>query len=753
MPPSSQAGELDSLGRAIWNGSITLAQDSIGTDGFLNHLRVFAFYLLDIAHQAISKQGQSTVDTLIRVLRVALKAGRSCINEHQLDLATRVFEKAVVYVETRKQENGPKVNNQDENAAIREATIEELVAEYYLLRATLAWKSDRTDVIEYWLSKVLIRGKQGDTIALVEKKADLLYEMGKASLKKKNYDVAAKWLGRSCDAIDTFDREALHPDLHELRFAAMSDLIRAFTGLKDSDSTSKAFDIISLLEMENTEFRMSTCVLQLNLLAVQSCVNTEQFFSVICRIIQSVHMIKGNFDVVMHQIHKLKKANEVGGQADRQSASLACQALDMLLRRLYDVDEEIQQTCVEKVTVTRIWIVVTGRPTLESTMKLQELLDEILGTTGKPFSSEASHAAQSLMWKLIDPHLGQLQESDPGTWCRLACHAIFQKAGELNKAKLGRKLILNAIVEGDEATAREAYFAMPESGRNAAITNYLMYKLALRSGDVDLASKSLDGVLKATSADETYLYACALVAQQHGDKLQAVAVLQKVLEHFKYSAPKGIYLPALLRSTAKMIITEMDNNAIPKDQALLEVCKIFEGAMTQAKSFSKVVRGEPNLKYHAELTWFACYSYNLALNHLSDVHPELLVRFMTVCVTFVDLLRAEDNNDKNGTLTYRLLLCRFLAASALVVLGRSEDNVERSLSFYLDARRQIEAFQKCFKDALTLGGLQPNTRTDLVVKDFELLKYDLEALLRLQHWHDLDRVLGVCRYLHRRNFH
>ena len=87
-------------------------------------------------------------------------------------------------------------------------------------------------------------------------------------------------------------------------------------------------------------------------------------------------------------------------------------------------------------------------------------------------------------------------------WCSLACHNLFSSAGELNKAKLGRsvfgsgrhtdiltansKMIMNAITSGNVSVAREAYYRMPESGKTAAMTNYLMYKLALRTGDADM---------------------------------------------------------------------------------------------------------------------------------------------------------------------------------------------------------------------------------------------------------------------------
>lgn len=189
----------------------------------LSRLRVFAFYLLDMAHQSVSKQGQNTSANLIRVLRVSLKAERDCINNGELDLAKLIFQRSASYIETKDRETGKQVREEDQEEVIRDEVMEQLANEYFLLRACHGWKDDRLDLTEYWLGKVFIHGDRENAASLVEKKADLLYEIGKAMIKKKQYDVAAKWLGRSCDLIDTLDREALDPDCHELRFAAASD--------------------------------------------------------------------------------------------------------------------------------------------------------------------------------------------------------------------------------------------------------------------------------------------------------------------------------------------------------------------------------------------------------------------------------------------------------------------------------------------------------------------------------------------------
>lgn len=53
----------------------------------------------------------------------------------------------------------------------------------------------------------------------------------------------------------------------------------------------------------------------------------------------------------------------------------------------------------------------------------------------------------------------------------------------------------------------------------------------------------------------------------------------------------------------------------------------------------------------------------------------------------LDLLRNE--GEKDDGLLSRLLLCRFLATSALIVLARSEDNIERAVSVQNDHSEAI----------------------------------------------------------------
>lgn len=54
-----------------------------------------------------------------------------------------------------------------------------------------------------------------------EKLADLLYEIGKDSLNKRNYEAASRWLERAYDTLEEQEMELLSPEAGELRLCTM----------------------------------------------------------------------------------------------------------------------------------------------------------------------------------------------------------------------------------------------------------------------------------------------------------------------------------------------------------------------------------------------------------------------------------------------------------------------------------------------------------------------------------------------------
>jgi len=59
------------------------------------------------------------------------------------------------------------------------------------------------------------------TPSSAETLADLLYEMGKDSLSKRQYEAATKWLERAYDTLGEQDMDMLSPGASELRLSTM----------------------------------------------------------------------------------------------------------------------------------------------------------------------------------------------------------------------------------------------------------------------------------------------------------------------------------------------------------------------------------------------------------------------------------------------------------------------------------------------------------------------------------------------------
>jgi hypothetical protein len=146
----------------------------------------------------------------------------------------------------------------------------------------------------------------------------------------------------------------------------------------------------------------------------------------------------------------------------------------------------------------------------------------------------------------------------------------------------------------DVGSAREIFSSMSNSAKNEPMSRFLMYKIAIRCGESKLAAESLQIISFATTKDPTLLYACCLDAQQSGNKLQTIAVLQLVLEKYGYIAPSAIHLPSLLRTTIQLMVQlqkESQSSTILDDMGVTveKLCKAFEGGNISNTSLQKTL--------------------------------------------------------------------------------------------------------------------------------------------------------------------
>jgi hypothetical protein len=121
---------------------------------------------------------------------------------------------------------------------------------------------------------------------------------------------------------------------------------------------------------------------------------------------------------------------------------------------------------------------------------------------------------------------------------------------------------------------------MSDLAKDEPMTRFLMYKIAIRCNELQFAAECLGMVSRLSSADTTLLYACVLDAQQIGNKSQAVAALQLVLERH-HDMPATVNLPSVLRITIKLTTSLLDETKSVEafdgfESSVDRLCKLFE---------------------------------------------------------------------------------------------------------------------------------------------------------------------------------
>lgn len=286
------------------------------------------------------------------------------------------------------------------------------------------------------------------TPSTAETLADLLYEVGKDHLSKRNYEMAIRWLERAYEALEEQDLELLSPAAGELRLSTMHNTgMCSFIWLETSTadgvySTGPSEDEHSRIAGQSMEYgeahgnselrrqesvggvvlmddritltrwwcrcsKLSCYRLQRHSIVANSTKVSRahpvplQYLtrSVLLRMIRTIVLNDTNFKTIIHHVHRLKehryaKTLRHRYHAHRHSNVKAGKILDNLIDiRLF---REENRAWVEKAVVTRIWITTTNMTADDNLEQLQELLDLVSQNSKDPLSAPATHAAQTV---------------------------------------------------------------------------------------------------------------------------------------------------------------------------------------------------------------------------------------------------------------------------------------------------------------------------------------------------------------------
>lgn len=299
--------------------------------------------------------------------------------------------------------------------------------------------------------------------------------------------------------------------------------------------------------------------------------------------------------------------------------------------------------------------------------------------------------------------------------------------------------------------ARDVFNRMSETARDEPMSRFLMYKIAVRCNDAELAAECLLKVAAASTTDPTLMYACCLDAQQIGNKEQVLLSLQLVLESSTQKPSASLHLPSLIRLTIGLMESVVDENIKNGRSSELEstverMCVAFEkasAALKKSRAHGKVADEPWSLD---ELDWFSKNSYNIAIKHLSTWHPRQSVRMLICCIAFIDCYPKDIGEQASEDLTLRKMFCEFSAATALVSLARGEDNSEVRLQDYLSLRKHVDSFDALLQ--AKLEKMDEDWDQDLRRKLSVLAAFDFEAACQLKAWDSLEEAVlkaEICK--------
>jgi hypothetical protein len=148
-----------------------------------------------------------------------------------------------------------------------------------------------------------------------------------------------------------------------------------------------------------------------------------------------------------------------------------------------------------------------------------------------------------------------------------------------------------------------------------------------------------------------------------------------------------------------------------------------------------------------ELHWFRKNAYNMGVAASTNASWSLgdVVRIFAACLVFCGCYPGDIPQSDVDDIPVTSMRCRFVTASALVSLARTEDTIAESLQRYLETRKNIAAFN----DLLECASDQQRTNVaDLKIKVSTLFVFDFEAAIALGAWDDLPGIIrrsGSCQ--------
>ncbi|TEA13067.1 Zinc cluster transcription factor acuM [Colletotrichum sidae] len=726
-PPSKERNakdELDKAATALWNLCTRLRREDdtgslVSRKKLLIASHAVAFLMIDVAR---SRQATDMAD-VVHLMKLVLKTGRLCISSNSVSIANDILQKGANYTKLLEQLRSSMLGPDDLAECAR------LQSEYYILRVAVCWKNGKLDTANYMYEKAAPTVQSLDPRS-AEKMSEVLYDIGRALNNKNDFKLAAVWLERAYDIINSQGLDVLSRDAIELRLAIGQAHIQSLIGIDTPACIQKAQNLIGYIESEIGQ-KPVVLLLQLEVLQKASAevFDIGAYAEILRRMVRIFDFSEAHFKLLVYHARQLHN----------KSPTEATKIVDGMLSSTIVTSGRAEW--VERLLLLRIWMETNERDSMRSVEELGVVLSNLQLQLTQPFGASAAVGALSLMWKKIEINYNQGQFDVAEGWCRLALEKIFDNGGPANKSGLGRKLILCGLSRNDTESARQAFHEMSEDARREPMTRYLMYKTALRCQDHQLAAECLEKVGDSADQDPNYLYACVLEAQKCGDRICAMQAMKQLVTRHVFNEASPIHLPALLRCNIRLAIVVSESETNPT------VLKATVEEILAAKAMMRDPKDADGSKFFTvkELDWFCQNAYNLGLKNSDKWELGEITRLFECCLEIFKFYPEDLPEDTSIDLALRAMCCHFVLAAALVSLARTEDNREEQLQLYLNARKHVEAYDGLMQ--AWIKRLEKLTVHDLTEKLSTLLVFDFEAAMALKDYDAPGKIIRIAKSL------
>ncbi|KAI1128228.1 meiosis protein SPO22/ZIP4 like-domain-containing protein [Nemania abortiva] len=295
--------QLNTAGLGLWNWCTKeKRRESDNISPARNKLlcltRVLAFSMLTLAR----RNDDSSPKAITHLLRLAIKTGRLCIASDEFEFGLWALQKAVEY-------NGSLQRLQGSPPPEQSRTYHQFEAECLTLRIVLAWKDDRMDVAENVYTNLEKLMTDVDTES-IEKLVDAIFEIGRDLGLKKNSVLAAKWLERAYDLINSQDIGQLSRDAIEMRLAISQALIQVYLDIGSLEYIERAKNHVAYIENELGD-KLIVLLLRTEILihSPAETFDSEAYADILRRIIRTVALKYGDTDGALKCLKQISETS------------------------------------------------------------------------------------------------------------------------------------------------------------------------------------------------------------------------------------------------------------------------------------------------------------------------------------------------------------------------------------------------------------------------------------------------------------